>query len=124
MILSTTYSHFCCSLLLKSNQINNLYLNVFSNILIGWKSLKTRFYVYYLFDFFLVLNKNKYSYYVVKVLIFIIGSPDYSMTTVQITYQENYKYVYFLVVYKTKIVIMFLTFLYSISAYPINLWQY
>ena len=55
---------------------------------------------------------------------------SYSDRLTRFTYENLWKntflcklYIFILVVYKTKIVIMFFSFLYSGSAYPITLWQ-
>ena len=66
-----------------------------------WQSLKTHFYLYYVFNFFLVVNKKKNSHYVVNILIFMMGLPDYSMTTVQIMFPLKLK-VFLLLFVKTR----------------------
>ena len=51
-----------------------------------WQSLKTHFYVYYLFDFFLVVNNDKDWEYVVYNIIFGIVLPDLPMTIFENTF--------------------------------------
>ena len=55
---------------------------------------------------------------------------SYSDRLTRFTYENLWKntflcklYIFILVVYKTKIVVMFFSFLYSGSAYPITIWQ-
>ena len=66
-----------------------------------WKSLKTHFYVNYLFCFFSRIQ-NKNSYYVLNILIIRICLPDYLMTIFENTFLCILFILFLLVVNKNK----------------------
>ena len=64
--------------------------------------MKTRFYVYYLFDFFLVVNNNKKWENIVDNIIFGSGLTDWPMTIFENTFLCYYLFDFFLVLNKNK----------------------
>ena len=107
---------------------------VVDNIIIGpfyrinlWKSLKTRFYVNYLFHFLLVVNNNKKRKFVVDNMIF---GPFYTITLwpyLETHFNVNYSLFAFYSGTTTQSEIMLLTISYSERLTPLtydNLWKH